>query len=105
MGARARKTWWEKLADSKGLPKTRAITAGIFGSIAAHAAEEASDAGRKRITPWWRTLKSAGELNPKYPGGGTLQAARLRSQGFGLEPAKGHTPARVQEHEKFLMKD
>ncbi len=81
------------------------LTAGIFSWIAAHAAEEAAAAGRKRITPWWRTLKSGGELNPKYPGGGALQAARLRSEGFALEPVKGRKPARVQEHEKFLMKD
>ena len=25
--------------------------------------------GAKRITPYWRTLKTGGELNPKYPGG------------------------------------
>src|SRR5438105_1907129 len=45
------------------------ITCGIFAWIAAHAAEEDVAAGKKRITPYWRTLKSDGELNPKYPGG------------------------------------
>ena len=45
------------------------ITTGIFSWIAAHAAAEASAAGRKRITPYWRTLKNGGEVNPKYPGG------------------------------------
>jgi hypothetical protein len=45
------------------------ITTGIFAWIAAHAAAEAFAAGKKRITPFWRTLKSKGELNPKYPGG------------------------------------
>jgi hypothetical protein len=25
--------------------------------------------GRKHITPFWRTLKFQGELNPKYPAG------------------------------------
>ena len=45
------------------------MTTGIFAWIAAHAAEEARAAGEKDITPWWRTLKSGGELNPKYPGG------------------------------------
>lgn len=38
------------------------LTAGIFAWIAAHAAEEASAAGQKRITPWWRTVKSAGAV-------------------------------------------
>lgn len=50
------------------------VTTGIFAWIAAHAAEEAAALGRKRITPYWRTLKVGGELNPKYPGG----VARLR---------------------------
>jgi hypothetical protein len=153
-----KKSWREKLADSKGLPKTgritgkmtkrwgtgtmvvpaplevdavmkrvpkgklitiseiRAalakqhgvnvccpITTGIFAWISAHAAEEALDKaeakmpgslspsreragvrGKKRnvvkssakITPYWRTLKTGGELNPKYPGG----IAQLRKQ-------------------------
>src|SRR6185436_15569720 len=44
------------------------ITTGIFAWIAAHAADEAEQVGRKRITPYWRTLKTGGELNPKYPG-------------------------------------
>jgi hypothetical protein len=45
------------------------MTTGIFAWIAAHAADEARAAGEKRITPYWRTLKTGGELNPKYPGG------------------------------------
>jgi hypothetical protein len=133
---KAQKSWREKLADSKGLPKIsevtgkmsarwgkgtmvipapievdalmkrvpkgkvvtinelRAalaakhkvsfacpITTGIFCWIAAHAAEEASDAGAKRVTPYWRTLKTGGELNPKYPGGVEGIAKRLRAEG------------------------
>jgi|TARA_B100002003_G_scaffold217235_1_gene217310 hypothetical protein len=42
---------------------------GIFAWISANAVQEAEDEGKKRITPWWRTLKAKGELNPKYPGG------------------------------------
>lgn len=45
------------------------ITTGIFSWIAAHAAAEAETDGGKRITPYWRTLKTGGEVNPKYPGG------------------------------------
>jgi alkylated DNA nucleotide flippase Atl1 len=62
------------------------ITTGIFAWIAAHAAEEAAAAGEQSITPYWRTLKAEGELNPKYPGGIPAQAARLQ--------AEGHTVAR-----------
>jgi len=57
------------------------ITTGIFAWIAAHAAHEAEDAGAKRVTPWWRTLKTGGELNPKYPGGIEQQRTRLEAEG------------------------
>lgn len=57
------------------------ITTGIFAWIAAHAAEEDEQAGRKRITPYWRTLKTGGELNPRYPGGIANLRARLAAEG------------------------
>ena len=57
------------------------ITTGIFSWIAAHAAAEAEAEGAKRITPYWRTLKSGGELNPKYPGGVGGIAKHLRAEG------------------------
>jgi hypothetical protein len=57
------------------------ITTGIFSWIAAHAAEEGAAAGAKRVTPYWRTLKTGGELNPKYPGGVEGIAKRLRAEG------------------------
>lgn len=57
------------------------MTTGIFANIAAHAADEAEQAGRKRITPYWRTLKAGGELNPKYPGGVAVLRARLEAEG------------------------
>jgi alkylated DNA nucleotide flippase Atl1 len=62
------------------------ITTGIFSWIAAHAAAEAAAAGRKRITPFWRTLKAGGEINPKYPGGVQENARRLRAEGHCIEP-------------------
>ena len=57
------------------------MTTGIFAWIAAHAAAEAEAEGAKRITPYWRTLKNGGELNPKYPGGAAEVARRLRAEG------------------------
>jgi len=59
----------KELARKHGTTMACPITTGIFAWIAAHAANEAAAAGMKRITPYWRTLKSGGELNPKYPGG------------------------------------
>ena len=32
-------------------------------------------------TPYWRTLKSGGELNPKYPGGVDALKVRLEAEG------------------------
>jgi hypothetical protein len=60
------------------------ITTGIFAWIAAHAAEEGALAGEAKTTPWWRTLKTGGELNPKYPGGIEAAAERLRDEGHTL---------------------
>ncbi len=57
------------------------ITTGIFAWIAAHAAEEDAADGKKRITPYWRTLKVGGELNPKYPGGIAGLKKRLTAEG------------------------
>lgn len=57
------------------------ITTGIFAWIASHAAEENRKAGKKRITPYWRTIKSDGQLNEKYPGGIAAQKRALQAEG------------------------
>ena len=57
------------------------ITTGIFAWIAAHAAAEAEAANEKRTTPFWRTLKSGGELNSKYPGSIRLLKRKLTAEG------------------------
>jgi len=135
MSSKIRKTWREKLAESKDLPKTMVIpsplevdeamrrvpkgklatineiraclatkhgtdiacpmTTGIFAWIAAHAADEARAAGEKSITPYWRTLKADGELNPKYPGGIPALTKLLRAEGHRV----------VKKGKKFLVAD
>ncbi|MBL9186885.1 MAG: MGMT family protein [Opitutaceae bacterium] len=57
------------------------ITTGIFSWIAANAAEEALAAGETAPTPYWRTLKKGGELNPKYPGGIAALERKLAAEG------------------------
>ncbi len=52
-------------AKQNGADFTEPITAGIFVSIVAWASYQRTD----DKTPYWRTLKANGELNPKYPGG------------------------------------
>ena len=44
-------------------------------------AAEAAAQGKKKTTPYWRTLKSNGELNPKYPGGIAELKRRLAMEG------------------------
>ena len=56
---------------------TDPITAGIFVSIAAWASHQRDH----DETPYWRTLKAMGELNPKYPGGVEAQRAKLEAEG------------------------
>ena len=79
------------------------ITTGIFAWISANAAEEAKAEGKKDITPFWRTLKSDGRLNPKYPGGVEAQSAYLKKEGHIIEPVKGKKPPKVKDFEKYLV--
>jgi len=90
------------LATKHKVDFTCPITTGIFSWIAAHAAAEAESAGAKRITPYWRTLKTGGELNPKYPGGVKEIAKRLRAEGHSIIQ-KGQRYL-VADHEKALFK-
>ena len=69
------------LARKHGATIACPITTGIFAWIAAHAAAEAAAEGKKRTTPYWRTLKSSGELNPKYPGGTAALKRKLEAEG------------------------
>ena len=54
----------------------------------AHAAVEATAAREKNTTPYWRTLKTGGEVNPKYPGGIPLLKRKLGAEGHKVK-AKG----------------
>ncbi|MBN1189882.1 MAG: MGMT family protein [Dehalococcoidales bacterium] len=76
------------------------ITTGIFAWVAANAADELAFGGEKNITPYWRTLKTGGELNPRYPGGVEAQAVRLEEEGHTIVRSRGK--ARVQDYEKKL---
>lgn len=89
-------------AEQNGADFTDPITAGIFCSIAAWASFQRTD----DITPYWRTLKANGELNPKYPGGVDEQEKLLEAEGFTIVK-KGRTNIRyyVKDYEKFLFKE
>lgn len=80
---------------------TEPITAGIFVSIAAWASHQRSE----DKTPYWRTLKANGELNPKYPGGIVAQKEKLEAEGHTIIQ-KGRTNIRyfVKNYEDSLFK-
>lgn len=67
----------EHLAKENNADFTEPMTAGIFVTICAWASHQRTD----NITPYWRTLKTGGELNSKYPGGIESQIQLLESEG------------------------
>ncbi len=86
-----RKILAKKHKASIGCP----ITTGIFAWVAANAAGEARAEGKKRITPYWRTLKTGGILNEKYPGGIEDQKKLLKGEGHKV----------IQKGKKFVVVD
>jgi len=91
----------KQIAAKHGATVGCPITTGIFAWIAAHAAEESRAEGKKRVTPWWRTLKEGGVLNPKYPGGVERQMELLEAEGHVIVP-KGKKNFKVLDFEKKL---
>lgn len=84
----------EHLAKRNDADFTDPMTAGIFVNIVAFASYQRSE----DITPYWRTLKSDGELNPKYPEGIELQKRLLEDE--------GHTIVqRGSKNVKYYVKD
>ena len=90
----------EYFANANGADFTEPITAGIFVSIAAWASFQRNN----DKTPYWRTLKANGELNPKYPGGIEAQKKLLEKEGH-IIIQKGRKNIRyyVKDYEKALF--
>lgn len=90
-----------KVAKKHGATIGCPITTGIFSWIAANAADEESKEGKKNITPYWRTLKTGGILNEKYPGGINNQKKLLQSEGHKvIQKGKNYI---VENYEKNLV--
>ena len=92
----------QSILNGMGIPVhfTEPITAGIFVSISAWASYQRSE----NETPYWRTLKASGELNPKYPGGIDEQRLRLEAEGHTIL-SKGRTNVKyyVKDYENVLF--
>ena len=92
----------ETLAKKHGASIGCPMTTGIFAWVAAHAAVEATLEGKKNTTPYWRTLKTGGVINEKYPGGVQDQKKLLEKEGHRVVP-KGKNYI-VVDYEKSLVK-
>ena len=78
------------------------MTTGIFAWIASHAADEQRQEGEKNITAYWRTLKTGGVINAKYPGGVEGQKKLLEKEGHrAVQKGKKHI---IADYETKLTK-
>lgn len=84
----------EYLAKKNHADFTDPMTAGIFINIVAWASYQRTE----NITPYWRTLKSDGELNAKYPEATELQKKLLEEEGHTII-SKG------TKNKKYYVKD
>jgi alkylated DNA nucleotide flippase Atl1 len=89
------------IAKNHGVKGCCSLTAGIFIMSAAHAAEEANRQGVDLEIPYWRTLKSGGFLNEKFPGGAEAHKALLENEGFKVVRAGKRW--RVNQYQRFLV--
>lgn len=85
----------EKIAKKYKADLACPLTTGIFSWMAANAAEEMG-----KPLPYWRTLKSEGEINEKYPGGVEKQKELLEKEGFKV--IKKGKKTVVEDFEKYL---
>lgn len=90
----------EYFAKQSGADFIEPMTAGIFVTIVAWASFQRDD----DKTPYWRTLKADGELNPKFPQGVEEQKKLLEAEGHTII-TKGKKNVRyfVKDYENFLF--
>lgn len=94
----------ERLAKDYGATTTCPLTTGIFTRIVAEAANEELEAGKARVTPFWRLIRDDGSLMEKFPGGSAAQATMLRREGHTIVSGSGRKPPRVKDHERKLAR-
>jgi hypothetical protein len=73
------------VAIQHGVKGCCSLVTGIYTMTIANAVEECRANGTHLELlkiPWWRTLKSEGYLNEKFPGGQEAQKSHLEAEGF-----------------------
>jgi len=91
----------EKLARNFGVNLTCPLVTGIHLKIISELAEEERRKGKKRVSPYWRVIKSGGRLYEKFPGGEKRQAKLLRSEGHEIIYVRGKP--RIKDFEEKLI--
>jgi len=91
----------KKIARQHDVKGCCSLTTGIFIMTAANAVEEAAREGKRLDIPYWRTLKSGGFLNPKYPGGQEAHKRLLEQEGHRISQ-KGKNFL-VHDFQKYLV--
>ena len=71
------------------------LTTGIFIMTVANAVEESIKENEKLKIPYWRTLKTDGFLNEKFPGGFEAHKRLLEKEGFQV----------IQKGKKFCVEN
>ncbi len=79
------------------------ISTGIFVCMAANAANEDYLNGEKIFTPYWRTLRTGGMLNPQFPGGIRHQIRLLAAEGHSFIYKKKNMI--VENYHWFITED
>ncbi len=103
-------TWWEKLEKDQ-VVKVPAKMQKRFGTgtiliawpLDVDGLIRKIPRGKKRVTPYWRVVRTDGGLNEKLPGGAKEQARRLREEGHGILPSKGKKAVKVREFDQVLV--
>ena len=91
----------KKIAKQYNVKGCCSLTTGIFIMTAANAAEEVARDGKSLDIPYWRTLKSGGFLNPKYPDGQEAHKRLLEQEGYNVvQKGKNYL---VQDFQKYLV--
>ena len=85
----------KKIAKKHQVKGCCSLTIGIFIMTVANAVEEAKDEGKQLNIPYWRTLKTDGFLNPKYPGGQEAHKKLLEQEGHQI----------ISKGKNYLVKD
>ena len=91
----------KRIAKKHRVKACCSLTTGIFIMTAANAAEEAAREGKKLNIPYWRTLKTDGLLNDKFPGGAEAQKRKLEKEGFTV--IRRGKRYRVEDYRNYLF--